>query len=51
MPMKNSNDNIGNRTGDLPVCSAVKIRNEKRENKRMKRKKTTGLNTCKKAME
>jgi hypothetical protein len=23
MPMKNSNDTIGNRTRDLPVCSAV----------------------------
>jgi hypothetical protein len=23
MPMKNSNDTIGNRTRDLPACSAV----------------------------
>jgi hypothetical protein len=23
MPMKNSNDTIGNRTRDLPVCTAV----------------------------
>jgi len=31
MSMKNSNDNIGNPTSDLPACSAVRVRRKEVE--------------------